>query len=87
MEFNNIGDLLARFKKLKPTDTFIKEECVEVLQDSLGVKIDIKDISVQKNTLFLNLHPAIKTEIFLKKEHILSALKKRLRRGLISKIV
>ena len=87
MEINNIKGLLERFKKLKPTDTFVKEAFIETLNEVMNVEINKDEITVSGSNIFLNVHPTLKSEIFLKKRAILELLEKKLEKKLVKNII
>lgn len=69
----NIQSLLEKYKNLKnPRDEKIK--IAKILSETLGFEITDSQIEIKKETLSVNVSSYIKTEIFMKKEQILSAL-------------
>ena len=84
---NNISGLLAKFKKLKPSDTYVKEAFIETMKEVMNVEVFKPEINVQGSNIFLNVHPALKTEIFLKKKEILESLDKKLQKKVVKNII
>ncbi len=87
MEMNNISGLLARFKKLKPSDLFIKEAFIESIKEVMNVEVSKDEITVSGSNIFLNAHPALKSEIHLNKKEILKSLENKLRKKQVENII
>ncbi|OHA80226.1 MAG: hypothetical protein A2747_02190 [Candidatus Yonathbacteria bacterium RIFCSPHIGHO2_01_FULL_44_41] len=70
-----LHQLLARFSNLTNTDKVKKQLIMDIfLKNKLPVNIN--QISLLKNTLFIKTQPIIKTEILFKKEEILNQVQK-----------
>ena len=69
-----ISEFLARFKNLTNTEKQRKEIIIGVFEKN-KITVTLEQVSILKNTVFVKVHPIIKTEIFLKKEIILDQLK------------
>jgi len=69
-----ISQYLKKFQKLTPPDIFIKKSLQKLIQEELGITIDLKNIEYKNNTIFIRTNPLIKNEIFLKKNLILRKL-------------
>ncbi len=79
MTLLNIGDYLARFKKLKPPADFVKSEIIKIIKDILGADLKATDITCKGGVIYIkSKNPVLKNEIFIKKEKILEALGKKL---------
>ena len=77
--WNNLGRFLEKFANLKPSKKLIEEEGAKIISALLGVEIKREDIEERNGILFFkSLNQVLKNEIFLKKEEILSALKKHI---------
>jgi hypothetical protein len=87
MEINNIAKLLEKFKKLKPSDLYVKEAFIESMKEVMNVEISKAEINVNGSNIFLTVHPALKTEIFLRKKEILKSLEQKLNKSLIKNII
>lgn len=69
----NLSSLLERFKKLKdPRENKILIS--NIISEGVGVKIEEKDISIQKNVLYISGSSLLKNRIFLKKAHIIEKI-------------
>ncbi len=73
----NISAYLEKFKKLGSGDTSLKEVLVRVLGEVVGINISPEKISIKNGEIFLNVSPAIKNTVFIKKETILLKLKEK----------
>lgn len=70
-----INQLLERFKSLANTEKAKKQLIIEILEKN-KIPVNINQLSISKNTLFIKTQPIIKTEILLKKEEIIKEIKK-----------
>lgn len=70
-----IHQLLNRFKNLTNTEKAKKQLIVEILANN-KLPVNINQISIVKNTLFIKTPPIIKTEILFKQEEILKQIQK-----------
>ena len=84
---NNIGDYLKRFTKLEPSDRRVKRAVSEAVSEITGVIVGEDDLKVSGKTVFLNIHPTAKTEIFFKKKKILNQLEDTLGREMVNNLV
>ncbi len=87
MDFNNISGFLEKFKNLKPSDTYIKDVFISCVKEIMNVDITKNEITVQRETIFLNVHPTLKTELYLHKKAILKLLQEKLKKYTINNIV
>lgn len=71
-----ITNLLSRFKNLSNTEKAKKDLVGEIITEIIGAPVNNKQISFSKKTIFLKVHPLIKTEVVLKKTEILEKFKK-----------
>ncbi len=69
-----LTQLLSRFKGLINTEKAKKEIICEEITKIIGISIVYNQVSFSKNTIFLKVHPVIKSEIALKKEEILKKI-------------
>ena len=70
----NISQLFQKFIKMRAADSETKEYISAVIKNIAGVQIENKDISLQDGTLRLTCSPALRQQIFMHKQKILSAL-------------
>ena len=87
MEFNNIKKLLKRFKNLEPDDAYIKDAIIAVIEELFDEKIERNEMEVQKGTIYLRVHPALKSEIYIKKTRTLELINKKLEKNIVKNIV
>jgi len=73
-----IKDLLARFNNILLSGEIKKSAIRDVLQKIIGVEIKPEDIKIKNNTIYLNIKPIYKNEIFIKQDKIFLALKESL---------
>lgn len=77
--WKNIGNFLEKFANLKPSQNLIKDESAKIITGVLSIEVKPEDIEERNGILFFkSANPALKNEIFLKKEVILEVLKDRL---------
>ena len=75
MQFN-IGDFLKKFKNLVPHEKKVKDALVQVVQKETGILLSRESISFNNNIIFVNTVPTVKNELFMRKQCILSEMKK-----------
>ncbi len=73
-----IKDLLARFEGILVKEEFKKEAVREIISKIVGFEIKSEELNIKNGTLYLNIKPIYKNEIFLKKERIIKELEKAL---------
>jgi len=73
-----IKDLLTRFNNLLLSEEVKKETIRKIISGVIKVEINSKDIKIKNSTIYLNIKPIYKNEIFLKQEQILLMLKESL---------
>jgi hypothetical protein len=69
-----IKDLLARFNTILASEEIKSASVASVLEQVIGVKVKKEDIKIKNNTVYLNIKPIYKNEIFLHKDRIDSLL-------------
>ncbi len=73
---NPLQNFLERFQKLLTYPGQVKKPVLECLEKISKIKLTEKDIDVKEGIIYLRLqHPAIKNEIFMRKNLILQELK------------
>jgi hypothetical protein len=75
-----VRDLLAKFSNLLVSEEFKKESIRKTIEEVVGVGVDPKDIEIKGGTVYLNIKPIYKNEIFIKKEKIQATLQEKLGR-------
>jgi len=69
-----IKDLLAKFSNLLLGEEGKKDTVRNVINEVTGLSITTEQIQIKKGTVYLDIKPIYKSEIFLKKEKIFSRL-------------
>lgn len=67
----NISAYLEKFKKIEPEGESAKRVAEKAIFETIGVKVERKEISVRNNTIHISAPAAIKNEIFMNKREIL----------------
>lgn len=70
-----LNQLLERFKNLTNTEKVKKQLIIEIFERN-KIPVNINQISISKNTIYIKTQPIIKTEILLKKEEFLGEINK-----------
>ena len=65
-----IKDLLVKFNKILLSETVKIQAIQDVLKKTIKLDIKSEDIKIKNNTVYLNIKPIYKNEIFLHKEKI-----------------
>ena len=73
-----IKDLLLNFKNILVSEGSKKEEIRRIISEEIKAEIKTEDIKLKNGTIFLNIKPIYKNEIFLKKDQIFSKIKESL---------
>ena len=73
-----IKDLLLKFSHLLVSEESKKGAVRDIISETIGVPIRTEDIKIKNGTIYLDIKPIYKSEIFSKKEVILSKLSESL---------
>lgn len=76
-EWKDIKSLLWKVGGLLASNSALKKEIVGAIQKSLGVSIPEDSVTIKQKTAFIRAHPAIKNEVAMRKEKVLSTLRER----------
>lgn len=68
-----IKELLGRFKNIANSEKVKKQIILEIFVNN-NIPIQLKQITINKNNLFIKVQPIIKTEILLKKEQLINKI-------------
>jgi hypothetical protein len=69
-----IKDLLARWSGILLSEEVKKETTRKIIEQVINVPIKSEDLKLKGGTIYLNIKPIYKNEIFLKQEKILENL-------------
>ena len=73
---NPLQSFLERFQKILTYPGQVKKPILECLEKITRIKLTEKDIDVKEGIVYIKLqHPAIKNEIFMRKNLILAELR------------
>lgn len=78
MDFNNITKLLDRFRHLEPSDSHIKKAFIELISERFGEVVPEKHIRVVRGTVYVDMHPAFKSELNMRRGELIDALNKKI---------
>ncbi len=70
-----IKDLLSNFSNILLKEEIKKDSIRDIISQAINLKIKREDIEIKNGTIYLNIKPIYKNEIFLKQEEILLKLK------------
>ncbi|MCM2338949.1 MAG: hypothetical protein NDI62_00625 [Burkholderiales bacterium] len=82
-----IKDLLLKFNNLLFSEEFKKDSIISVINETIGLSLESKDVEIKNNIVYLNIKPIYKNEILIKKDIIFSKLKSILGKKTPNKIV
>ncbi len=71
----NLSNLIQRFSTLLDKKTLVKESVAAAIKEATDLTVSIDKISINDSVLEINTSPAVKSEIMLKANSILSELK------------
>ncbi|MFZ1019964.1 MAG: hypothetical protein WAN61_03180 [Minisyncoccia bacterium] len=69
-----IKDLLSRFNNILLGEEGKKETIRKIISEVIKVEIKSEDIKIKNCTIYLNIKPIYKNEIFIKQEKIFTKL-------------
>lgn len=69
-----IKDLLERWSGILLSEEVKKETVGRIVSEAIGVNINTEQIKIKNSTIYLDIKPIYKNEIFLKQDKILSKL-------------
>lgn len=72
----NIDDFLNKFKVIIDREESKKEIILKIINKKTGKGINLYNLSIKNNTLFIKTNPYLKSEIILNKESIIKDIKK-----------
>lgn len=72
----NIDDFLNKFKVIIDREESKKEIILKIINKKTGKGINLDNLSIKNNTLFIKTNPYLKSEIILNKESIIKDIKK-----------
>lgn len=75
--FTKLSDYLLKFKELQVPEKKIRSEIVKNIQTITGISLEENIVKIHNSTIFLEVSPLIKNEIFYKKGEIIDFCKKR----------
>ena len=67
----NISEFLEKFKKFDQNKTIQIENITKSIEKVIGVKVERENLTIKAGVLYIQGSPALKQEIFLKKELLL----------------
>lgn len=73
-----IKDLLAKFSNILLSEEGKKEAIKKIIFEVININISSENIKIKNNTIYLDIKPIYKNEIFLKQNIIFSKLKESL---------
>ena len=73
-----IKDLLAKFQDILLSEEVKKDSVRTIISEIVGIPLELKDVEIKNNTVYLNIKPIYKNEIFMKQEKILAKLSESL---------
>lgn len=73
-----IKDILANISNVLLKADIRRETVRSVIGDVVGIDIKREDVQIKNNSVYLNIKPIYKNEIFLKREEIREKLEKSL---------
>jgi hypothetical protein len=71
-----IKDLLSKWSKILLSEDAKKETILEVIFNTIGVKLNKEDVEIKQGTVYLKIKPIYKNQIFIKREEIDQNLEK-----------
>lgn len=73
-----INLFLARFAQLQPSDALLKEVVRRVISDELRLDLELGNIKVSRQSVYVEVSPAIRNLIFINREKIAALVREQL---------
>lgn len=73
-----VKQFLKKFSQLTLPDDTLKRLFVELVEQDFGLKIERDQLTFRNGVLLVNVSPALKSELYLRKNKILAKLKEGL---------
>ncbi len=71
-----ISFFLEKFKTLGLESTLVKEVFIGEVEKILHAKLNAEDVKIRDGVLYVKAHPALKSELYMKRELFISELSK-----------
>lgn len=71
----NLRDYLDKFKNIIVGSKFEKDAIISIIRDTTKIQLKDTDFDIKNFTIRLTTSPAVKGEIFMRKQKILESLK------------
>lgn len=65
--------------EIKAPERIIRQQIIDVLDDVLGVELDMESVSYNKGRIYIDADPLLRSQIQIKKEEILNKLSNQLK--------
>ncbi len=72
---------------MEPSDAYIKDAFIFIIDEMFGEKFERSEINIQKGTIFLKVHPALKSEIHIKKAKVIDLVNQKIEKNIIKNII
>lgn len=69
-----ISFFLERFKTLGLDSSLVKEAFIETVRKNLKITLSKEDVEVRDGTVYVKAHPALKSELRIKRQALLAEL-------------
>ena len=77
MSLDPLNSFFSRFKHITPPDEFIRKKVCDFVLEKFKIQIKIKDVSIRNGVIYLSVKPTLKSEVFIRKEELLSYIKEK----------
>lgn len=72
----NISFYLEKFKTLEPPHVSVKKAVARTVESMFGAILPAEHITIQNNTVYISTHPALKSELYMRKGEVLQEIEK-----------
>lgn len=84
MSLNHLSSFFRRFKTVTIPDESVRKAFSDIVREKTGIEISIEYITVRNGEILVKTNPAIKNELFIKKQEILEAVKEKTTKMMIN---
>lgn len=75
MGLDNLSAFFKKFDHLRIPNETVRKATAQVIQDEMGIEIDLKTIQFKNGCISITADPLVKSELFLRKTTLLKKIR------------
>jgi hypothetical protein len=84
MALDHLSSFFRRFQNVTAPDESVRKVFSAVIKEKVGVMVGVENISVKSGEILVKTNPAIKNELFMRKQDILAEVNMRTGKKLVN---